>query len=55
MADKKRSLEFLDRYFKDTPDEQILVDMRKFCPELFSGSEVRRERWWPRLWHRIFR
>lgn len=54
MADKQRSFRLLERYFKDTPKDQILRDMRKYCPELFPDSGDERERWRLRLWLRVF-
>ncbi|MEK7120819.1 MAG: hypothetical protein AAB840_01890 [Patescibacteria group bacterium] len=34
VASKEKSFDILDRYFTETPDEEIREDMRTYCPEL---------------------
>ncbi len=36
-ASKERSFQILDKYFSETPEEQIAKDMREYCPEFYSG------------------
>ena len=34
MPSKEGSFDILDRYFSETPDDQIRKDMATYCPEL---------------------
>ncbi|MDP2661746.1 MAG: hypothetical protein Q8R28_13545 [Dehalococcoidia bacterium] len=47
-ASKEKSLAFLARYFKDTPSEGILKDMRKYWPEE-SPIHTQRKNLWLRV------
>lgn len=54
MANKQKSLKFLEGYFNTTPPEQILEDMRRHWPDIELGQpSVQKVRWWRQLWHRF--